>query len=45
MIVRYGVAAERELADAVAFYEQERAGLGDELFRAVRFPPTLESRP
>lgn len=36
MATRYGVAAERELADAAAFYEQERAGLGDEFLRDVR---------
>lgn len=36
MIVCYGIAAERELAKAVDFYERERAGLGDEFLQEVQ---------
>ncbi len=36
MVVRYGVAAELELADAVEFYNQERNGLGDEFLHEVQ---------
>ena len=34
--MRYGVAAEYELADAVDTYDRERAGLGDEFLREVQ---------
>jgi len=34
--MRYGVAAEHELARAVATYDQERAGLGDEFLNEVQ---------
>jgi hypothetical protein len=37
VVVRYGFAAERELAKAVDFYERERAGLGDEFLQEVRW--------
>jgi plasmid stabilization system protein ParE len=36
VVVRYGFAAEHELAKAVDFYERERAGLGDEFLQEVQ---------
>ena len=36
MVVRYGVAAEHELANAVETYDRERAGLGGEFLREVQ---------
>jgi len=36
MVVRYSVAAERELANAAEFYNQERDGLGDVFLHEVQ---------